>query len=248
MTQPVYDPRTLERFLSMIGHLDVPLMVGTTADDGGGPLQRAITLDSYRKVAEEMFGEQTSEFMQLFPASSDAEARRSARAAALLGGRQGSAIMWADALTAAGNAPVFAYQFSRTQPYTPGVSFTDHRPETAGAYHTADVPYWLQTLDSLNLFRETRSWTEFDRQLADLMSDAILALARTGTPDHGQFHWPAYEPEGQRIVDFGSDNVLWSAVRWHHIDAYPFLQQNLPDAAPIIRIDSQNQISETGEP
>jgi homocysteine S-methyltransferase len=28
MTQPVYDPRTLERFLSMIGHLKVPLLVG----------------------------------------------------------------------------------------------------------------------------------------------------------------------------------------------------------------------------
>ncbi|MCG6924782.1 MAG: bifunctional homocysteine S-methyltransferase/methylenetetrahydrofolate reductase [Acidobacteria bacterium] len=28
MTQPVYDPRTLERFLSMIDHLDVPLLVG----------------------------------------------------------------------------------------------------------------------------------------------------------------------------------------------------------------------------
>jgi 5,10-methylenetetrahydrofolate reductase len=28
MTQPVYDPRTLERFVGMIRHLDVPLMVG----------------------------------------------------------------------------------------------------------------------------------------------------------------------------------------------------------------------------
>jgi methionine synthase I (cobalamin-dependent)/5,10-methylenetetrahydrofolate reductase len=28
MTQPIYDPRTLERFLSMIRHLDVPLLVG----------------------------------------------------------------------------------------------------------------------------------------------------------------------------------------------------------------------------
>ena len=28
MTQPVYDPRTLERFVSMIQHLDVPLLVG----------------------------------------------------------------------------------------------------------------------------------------------------------------------------------------------------------------------------
>jgi homocysteine S-methyltransferase len=28
MTQPVYDPRTLERFLSMVSHVDVPLLVG----------------------------------------------------------------------------------------------------------------------------------------------------------------------------------------------------------------------------
>jgi 5,10-methylenetetrahydrofolate reductase len=28
MTQPVYDPQTLERFLGMISHLDVPLLVG----------------------------------------------------------------------------------------------------------------------------------------------------------------------------------------------------------------------------
>ena len=28
MTQPIYDPRTLERFLSLIRHLDVPLLVG----------------------------------------------------------------------------------------------------------------------------------------------------------------------------------------------------------------------------
>jgi homocysteine S-methyltransferase len=28
MTQPVYDPRTLERFLSLIAHLDVPVLVG----------------------------------------------------------------------------------------------------------------------------------------------------------------------------------------------------------------------------
>ncbi|OFV85589.1 MAG: hypothetical protein A2V74_10605 [Acidobacteria bacterium RBG_16_70_10] len=28
MTQPIYDPRTLERFFSMIRHLRVPLLVG----------------------------------------------------------------------------------------------------------------------------------------------------------------------------------------------------------------------------
>ena len=28
MTQPVYDPKSLERFLSLIRHIDVPLLVG----------------------------------------------------------------------------------------------------------------------------------------------------------------------------------------------------------------------------
>ena len=148
-----------------------------------------------------------------------------ARAAALLAGRQGSAFQWANALSAHGSAPVYAYEFSHTQPYTPGASFADHDPATAGAYHTADVPYWLETLDSLNLYRETRTWTAFDRNLADLMSGAILQFAATGSPDHGDFKWPEYSPDSTLIVDFGGGETLWKVVPWYHIGNYRFFQE-----------------------
>jgi len=214
---------------------DVPLIVGHVADDGTGPLQNAITLDSYRSTVARLYGDKADEFMRLFPASNDAEARKMARAAALLSGREGNAYVWSNALSEFGDAPVFAFQFSRVQPYTPGIAFADHDPAMAGSYHTADVPYWLQTLDSLNLFRETRTWTPFDRELADLMSDAILSLASTGNPSHGNFRWPVYSPQTRLIVDFGSGDDLWKVVPWYNLDKFPFFQENDANAAAPIR-------------
>jgi len=230
-----YFPEPPGDILAKGDYSDVPLIVGHVADDGTGPLQNAITLDLYRSTVARMYGDKADEFMQLFPASNDAEARRMARATALLSGREGAAITWADALTEFGSAPVFGYQFSRVQPYTPGITFADHDPATAGAYHTADVPYWLQTLDSLNLFRETRSWTRFDRELADLMSDTILQFAKTGNPDHGDFRWPAYSPDEQLIVDFGNGEELWKVVPWYNADKLSFFLENDAGAAQPIR-------------
>ena len=50
---------------------------------------------------------------------------------------------------------------------------------TVGAYHTADVPYWLGTLDSLNLFRPTRDWTAEDRALSSQMMAHLLAAMKS---------------------------------------------------------------------
>ena len=65
---------------------------------------------------------------------------------------------------------------------SPGITFADHDPATVGAYHTGEVPYFLRTLESLNLFRKTRDWSAEDRALSERMSDAILQFARTGNP------------------------------------------------------------------
>lgn len=213
---------------------DIPLMVGNTSDDGGGVLQRAITLDAYEQTVSELYGDKTAEFLSIFPATTDAEARTAARAAAVLSGRAGNAYNWAVAQTTYGEAPVYAYQFSRTQPYTPGVDFADHDPATAGAYHTADVPYWLQTLDSLNLFRETRTWTGFDRNLADIMSDAVLNFAVTGDPSHSGFSWPEFSPETKLIMNFGDGEELTRVQRWPYIDNLYFFEQNSANPTPPI--------------
>ena len=229
-----YFPEAPAEIFSRGEQSDVPLIIGNTADDGGGALARAITLEAYRDTVNQLYGEQADEFLRLFPATNDAEARVAARAAAVLSGRAGNAYNWAVAQNTYGDAPVYAYQFSRTQPYTPGVSFADHNPATAGAYHTADVPYWLQTLDSLNLFRETRTWTAFDRDLADLMSDAVLNFAVTGDPSHGDLNWPAFTPDNELIVNFGAGEQLHRVQRWPYIDNLYFLEQNAANPTPPI--------------
>jgi para-nitrobenzyl esterase len=110
---------------------------------------------------------------------------------------------WARAQTSTGKSPAFLYLFSRVHPYASGVKFSDHDPTTIGAYHTGDVPYWLHTLDSLNLFRTTRAWTPFDRELATRMSDVIVSFARSGKPLLSGIDWPVYRREDERVVEFG---------------------------------------------
>jgi para-nitrobenzyl esterase len=65
------------------------------------------------------------------------------------------------------------------------------------------VPFWLQTLDSLNLFRTTRNWTPYDRELATRMSDVIVSFARTGKPVLSGVDWPGYRADNERVVELG---------------------------------------------
>jgi para-nitrobenzyl esterase len=181
---------------------DVPLLLGYTRDEGFDAFSQVMTLAEYRAQAER-YGEHAASLLRLYPASSDAEARRGAldiARDATLGLQMRT---WARAQTSTGKSPAFFYLFSRVHPYTPGVKFSDHDPATIGAYHTADVPYWLQTLDSLNLFRTTRDWTPYDRELATRMSDVIVSFARTGKPVLSGIDWPAYRSEDERIVELG---------------------------------------------
>jgi para-nitrobenzyl esterase len=181
---------------------DVPILIGYTRDEGFDAFNQAMTLADYHAQAER-WGEHSAELLKLYPANTDAEARRAAldiARDATLGLQMRT---WALAQTGSGKAPAYMYLFSRVHPYTPGVKFSDHDPATIGAYHTGDVPYWLQTLDSLNLFRTTRTWTAYDRELATRMSDVIVSFARSGKPALSGIDWPAYRNTDERVVELG---------------------------------------------
>ena len=182
---------------------DVPIMIGYTRDEGFSPFNHVMTLSDYRQQAK-AYGEHAPDLLRLYPAESDSQARRVALDIgrdATLGLQMRS---WARAQVKKGRAPAYLYLFSRVHPYVPGVKFSDHDPTTVGSYHTADVPYWLQTLESLNLFRATREWTAYDRELSQRMSDAIVSFARTGVPTiGGGVDWPAYRTDDERLVELG---------------------------------------------
>jgi para-nitrobenzyl esterase len=110
---------------------------------------------------------------------------------------------WAKAQATTGKAPAYLFRFSRTQPYAPGVVFADHDPKTVGAYHTGDVPYWLDTQDAFNIFRVTRNWEGYDRDLAAKMSDVAIAFAKTGNPSTPAVKMVRYNAADEQLVEFG---------------------------------------------
>ena len=67
-------------------------------------------------------------------------------------------------------------------PYVSGVKIADQDTATIGTYHTADIPYWFDTLDKYNMIRPTRNWTAWDRTLSERMLSALIAFAKTGNP------------------------------------------------------------------
>jgi para-nitrobenzyl esterase len=206
---------------------DVPVLLGFTRDESFTELGRAQTLADYRSIAQKLYGDRAESLLKLYPAKDDTAARRAAVDAA----RDGSVALqmrtWARAQTATGKAPVYVYFFSRVHPYAPGATFSDHDPRTVGAYHTADVPYWLGTLDSLNLFRTTRNWTDFDRSLSDAMSNAIVAFATAGNPNvKGTSEWPAYRENREEIREFGDVTRI---IRWPNRAKLDFFTSNAPE-------------------
>src|SRR5207248_8104011 len=112
-------------------------------------------------------------------------------------------ISWGRAQRGTGKSRVYMYVYSHVHPYAPGITFSDLDPATAGAYHSSEIPFFLETLDALNLLRTTRAWRAEDRRLSDEMSDCIVKFAWSGDPATAQVPWPAYEPTDERIVEFG---------------------------------------------
>ncbi|MEY2855518.1 MAG: hypothetical protein RL030_2650, partial [Pseudomonadota bacterium] len=152
------------------GQSDVPVMMGFTRDESFRPLGTVNSVADYEAAVHLQFPGTADRILAAYPARDAASARRAAvdigRDASL--GLQMSS--WARAQAEFGAAPAFAYFFTRRQPYAPGITFSDHDPATAGAYHTGEVPYFLRTRDSLNLFRKTRAWEPVDVALEEDMS------------------------------------------------------------------------------
>lgn len=207
---------------------DVPAMIGFTRDEYFRSLGPIASVEDYEKAARAAFPATAMAVLKAYPARTVEAARRAARDVerdSTLGLQMAD---WAAAQSAKGKAPVYAYHFTRTQPYRPGVGFADHDPATVGAYHTADVPYWLGTLESLNLFRVTRDWTAYDRDLSGDMMDRLVAFARDGRPGRD---WPAWTPSKPQVHVFGEGGGM---IDWPHGKDLPLLREAVP-AAPAER-------------
>lgn len=200
-----YLPDTVDNIFAAGKQNDVAVLTGSTANDLGTTpaIRKATNVAEYKDLAKQMYGDKADAFLKLYPVKDDADAKRQADQVGRNSGFAIGARNWARAQTKTGKAPAYLYMLSRVQPFTPGVTFSDLDPATAGAYHMGDVPYWLGTYDSFNLFRTTRDWTAWDRELSDAMQDVVLAFAKTGDPSTAKVKFARYNPANETRVDFG---------------------------------------------
>lgn len=185
---------------------DVPIIASSNGDDldaGQNPLTRARTVAEYQQTARAMYGAAADAFLKLYPVKADADVGPMAHRAAREGGLLRSSRTCGELQAKYNASATYIDLFTHKHPYAPGVRFADQDPATVGAYHTADVPYWFDTLDSYNMLRPTRVWTAWDRQLTDRMFGALVALANTGSPSTPELKWPAYNAANPQYVVFG---------------------------------------------
>ena len=187
---------------------DVPILVGSNGDDldaSQSPLTRARTVEQFRSIAHEMYGDAVDEFLRLYPAKTDADVAQAAHTAARENGMLRASRTCAQAQAAATKSATYITLFTHKHPYPPGLVLADQNPLTVGAYHTADVPYWFGTLDAFNLFRPTRAWGDYDRKLSAQMMQSLIAVAGTGSPDTPGLTWPAWSTRDERYLVFGDE-------------------------------------------
>lgn len=168
---------------------DVPLMAGSTADEGSTLFGPQLSAEVFRGLVERSYGDDAARFLALYPAGSDDEAKRSFNASF------SDEIAWgaqalADLHTRTASGPAYLYLFNHPPP--------GRQSERYGAFHSSELVYVFGTLDSVD-----RPWQSEDRALSDLLTSYWTRFAATGDPnDPGLPSWPPYESPGRPVLEF----------------------------------------------
>lgn len=193
------------------GHSDVPVMIGFTRDESFRTLGTAADLPAYEALIRKSFPGDADKVLKAYAVK---DAGGISRAVTDIQ-RDATVARQVAAWARAQKQPAYVWLFTRRHPYTPGIRFADHDPATVGAYHTGDVPYWLGTLDALNLFRRTRDWEPVDTELAARMQSMLLSFARGAAPSPD---WPRFDPKRPRLMELGEQVRVAEWPRYSTLD------------------------------
>jgi para-nitrobenzyl esterase len=172
---------------------DVPVIIGSNANEGSIFTQESVTGDSFRQQSQRQYGADADAFLKLYPFSSDQEAR-AAQAASMRDRTFGWEMRtWARLQTQTGKSKVYLYYLSHVPPL-PNAAWL-------GAQHGAEIPYafnWPNGKHSTQV-----PWTATDKKLAEQVSSYWVNFATTGDPNGKDLpKWTAYSAKDDQLMGF----------------------------------------------
>jgi para-nitrobenzyl esterase len=179
----------------------VPLLAGWNKDEGSFRsffAEDEPTVENYVARAKARFGSNAEAFLKVYPATTDAQAKRAAQDFA---GDQFIAYStweWLEMQLRTGESPVFRYEFDQTLPLP-----ANAKPGTEPtAPHASEIEFVFRVLSSKNL-----PWRPEDREVSELMSSCWANFAKTGDPNGPDLpRWPAYNSRGgYQVMHLGAN-------------------------------------------
>ena len=152
---------------------------------GGGS---TLTVDAFKAAAERKYGEMASEYLKLYPATTDDQARHAAHEACA------DEITWNMRQWAAAEAKMgkkaYTYFFTRVQTVVVPPDREHGQPSPAGATHTAEISFAWNNPKG----QATQMWNDVDIKLADQMSSYWVNFISKGDPNgSGLPRWPEFK-------------------------------------------------------
>ncbi len=152
----------------------------------------SMTLATFKENAQKKYGEMADQYLKLYPAMSDEDARKDAHEACA------DEITWNMRQWAAAEASkgkkAYTYFFSHVQN-------VNGQPSPQGATHTSEISFaWNNPKGQAN-----QTWTDADIKLADQMSSYWVNFITKGDPNgNGLPHWPELKSLSKdKVMVFG---------------------------------------------
>jgi len=199
IAHPVIEPHLLPQspydVFAAGQHNDVPILVGSNANEGGSFMAGQTTsAATFEADIRKQFGKLPPALLTAYPHDTDDQAR-----AARLGFERDLRSgwdMWAWARLGAmkNSQRVYYYHFTKAPPFPTGSIYQDW-----GASHFAELWYVFDHLD-----QEKWAWTAADRQLANAMANYWVNFTKSGDPNGpGLPVWPTFKGADENVQYLG---------------------------------------------
>lgn len=182
-------------------HNDVPLLTGWVTGDASLRGNSNMPAEKFKQQATEKYGARADEFLTLFPAADNDEAKSSQLKLSLCEFAALPSYLWAS--NNKSNSYLYQYSFVPTdKPDFPNY----------GAFHTSEVPYALHTLHQWK-----RPWQARDYEMEKNMSAYWINFIRSGNPNGaGLPEWKRHTQNEPVVLELGekitSGTALWEEL------------------------------------